>query len=174
MVRDLLSLSKLDYKGDKPELAPVRVLDPLAHAIKLLEFVAEEKQVTVVNTLPEDLRALGTSDGLHEVFRNLLENALTHSPQGGAIEVSVTLENGLLTFQVCDEGPGVPKSSRERIFERFYRLGGKTPSKSGSSGLGLAICRHIVNGFGGKIWVESPANPETSTGSAFFFTMRGA
>jgi two-component system phosphate regulon sensor histidine kinase PhoR len=75
-----------------------------------------------------------------------------------------------VTFQVRDEGPGIPIQDQTRIFERFYRVEKDRTNHKESTGLGLAICRHIIQNHGGKIWLESPPQGETK-GSAFFFTL---
>jgi CheY-like chemotaxis protein len=77
------------------------------------------------------------------------------------------------TFAVTDEGPGIPLFAQERVFERFYRVEKDRSEASGSTGLGLAICRHIILNQGGKIWVESPPAGK-SKGSAFKFTLARA
>lgn len=111
-------------------------------------------------------------DGLGEVFRNLMDNAMKYSPEGTRVSVSARPGAGVATFCFRDEGPGIPENSKERIFERFYRIEreGDT-SKEGSAGLGLAICRRIVRSHGGEIWVESPLDPATRRGAAFFITL---
>jgi two-component system phosphate regulon sensor histidine kinase PhoR len=76
----------------------------------------------------------------------------------------------MVTFQVRDEGPGIPIQDQTRIFERFYRVEKDRTNHKGSTGLGLAICRHIIQNHGGKIWLESPPQGKI-TGSAFFFTL---
>src|SRR5208337_1773477 len=111
-------------------------------------------------------------DQLIQVFRNLLENALKYSPQGGEIEVFSRAQGGKVTIGVSDSGPGIPKQDQQRIFERFFRVERYRGKEAGSTGLGLAICRHIVRNHGGTIWVESPREG-MSSGSTFLFTLPG-
>ena len=108
-------------------------------------------------------------DQLVQVFRDLLENGVKYSPLGGIVNVSCSIRSDIVTFQVLDQGPGIPSQAQQRIFERFYRVEKDRSSHTESTGLGLAICRHIIQNHGGWIWVESPP-PGKSTGSAFFFT----
>ncbi len=123
------------------------------------------------NHLPKDgIYVQADSEQLGQVFRNLLENGIKYSPQGGTLNVTSSLSSDMVTFQVKDEGPGIPLQAQQRIFERFYRVEKDRSDHSGSSGLGLAICRHIIQNHGGRIWVESPPQGETR-GSAFFFTL---
>ena len=79
----------------------------------------------------------------------LLDNALTHSPSRGTVEVTCSTEDGVLVLEVADRGPGIPAAEREKVFERFYRL---DPSRSSpGAGLGLSIARWIVAAHGGAI-----------------------
>ena len=110
------------------------------------------------------------SEQLVQVFRNLLENGIRYSPVGGTLYVSYELGPTAGTFEVRDEGPGIPLQHRQRLFERFYRVEQDRSDRTGSTGLGLAICRHIIQNHGGVIWVESPPKGE-GRGSAFFFTL---
>jgi two-component system phosphate regulon sensor histidine kinase PhoR len=74
---------------------------------------------------------------------------------------------------VRDSGPGIPRQEQHRIFERFYRVEKHRSKDGGSTGLGLAICRHIIHNHGGRIWVDSLTGGETR-GSTFYFTLPSA
>jgi len=91
------------------------------------------------------------SRALVEVLYNLVENAAKYSPAGTAIHIGAARHNGSVRFSIEDEGPGIPESERESVFERFYR-GDKS---DGGLGMGLAIVRGIIEAHGGRIWVES-------------------
>jgi two-component system phosphate regulon sensor histidine kinase PhoR len=91
---------------------------------------------------------------LLEVLSNLLENALRVSPDGGSVTLSAHVEGDAVRIEVSDEGPGIPPSERERVFERFYTGDSSRTSGAAGSGLGLAIARHIVLRLGGRIWVD--------------------
>ncbi len=111
---------------------------------------------------------------LQRVLRNLLDNALHHTPPGGLIRVEAlpSANEPSLWVRVSDSGPGVPVDERERVFERFYRgersrqRGEANPSRVGA-GLGLAIADGLVRAQRGRIWVE----PTASGGAAFTFTV---
>jgi two-component system, OmpR family, sensor histidine kinase KdpD len=96
---------------------------------------------------------------LDQVLTNLLENAARHSPTGGTVRIEVGRDDGSVRLRVTDEGPGIPRSEREKVFEAFYR-GREDPERPGS-GLGLAIARAIVTAHGGDIWIE-----DSSAGTA--------
>ena len=101
---------------------------------------------------------------MEQVLINLLENALKYAPPSTAIELSATVSDHQLVFEIADRGPGIPPGDEQRIFDKFYRAG---PAREGGVGLGLTICRGIIEAHGGRIWVEkSPGG-----GALFRFTL---
>ncbi len=103
---------------------------------------------------------------LERVMYNLVENAVKYSPRGGEIRVTARADAGNLTVSVTDHGLGISPPDRERLFEPFQRLDGSSADISGL-GLGLLVCRRLIEVHGGRIWVES----EPEQGSTFFFTL---
>ena len=97
-----------------------------------------------------------------EVLFNLLDNAAKYSPAGTTILIGAVLSEGRLRFSVEDEGPGVPETDREAVFERFYRSNRSTAGL----GMGLSIVRGIIEAHGGRIWIESG-----KTGARFVFDL---
>ena len=171
MVDDLLQLARLEASQRPPETSAVDAASALHSAWKECASLADDKEIRLESLLPDqDILVKAESEQLVQVYRNLLENGIKYSPQGGILRVSCELSSDMGTFQVRDEGPGIPLQDQQRIFERFYRVEKDRSDHSGSTGLGLAICRHIIQNHGGKIWVESPAPGETK-GSAFFFSL---
>ncbi len=100
------------------------------------------------------------------MFVNLVHNAIKFSPDGGEVRVSVRPNGGDVVCAVIDHGIGIPKADRSRIFERFYKAD-RARLRGGGTGLGLSIARHIVEGHGGRIWVDS----EEGRGSTFSFAI---
>jgi signal transduction histidine kinase len=88
------------------------------------------------------------------VLANLVANAVRHSPAGGTVSLRGAGDDGHVRIEVADEGPGIPSSDAERVFERFYRADQARSATEGGSGLGLAIARWIVELHGGAIRVE--------------------
>ena len=171
MVDDLLQLARLEARQQPPESVLVNAAEALYSAWKACASLAGEKDMKLENLLPEEgVLVRADSEQLEQVFRNLLENAVKYGPPGGTVTVSFDLGAEIVTFQVRDEGPGIPIQEQTRIFERFYRVEKDRTNHKESTGLGLAICRHIIQNHGGKIWLESPPQGET-TGSAFYFTL---
>ena len=171
MVEDLLSLSRLESNRMSIDAKPMNAASALGGALRVCAKPASDKGVTFVNALPEQgVQVMADHDRLVQVFRNLLENAVRYSPQGSCVRVEHREDGDTIVFMVQDQGPGVPQGDRERIFERFYRVEKhRKKDANGSSGLGLAICKHIVERHGGRIWVESPM--ADGVGSVFHFTL---
>lgn len=174
MVNSLLVLARSQHKGENVALVAVDVKASVRQSIHDVSLAAAEKNITIENsTEKKPILVQGDRDGLLEIFRNLLDNAIKYSPEHTAIGVSMHETQETVTLCIKDSGPGIPKKARDRIFERFYRVerDTDTPTKDGSAGLGLAICRRIVRSLGGSIWVESPIDPETGRGATFFVTL---
>ena len=89
------------------------------------------------------------------MLRNLVDNAIKYSPEGGPVAVSLANGDGSIRFSIADTGLGIPASEHRRIFEKFYRLDPGMTRGIGGTGLGLYICRELVRRMDGKIWVES-------------------
>ncbi|GFM34709.1 ATP-binding protein [Desulfovibrio subterraneus] len=177
MVNSLLVLARTQHKGEMTDLAPVDAHEVIRQSLRDLSHTAQAKNITLEDMLPEGpLSVLGDRDGLMEVFRNLLDNAIKYSPAGSSVSVTARPHEGKMALCVRDQGPGIPEKAKDRIFERFYRIEhpSEPAAKNGSAGLGLAICRRIIKSHGGDIWVESPLDPATGTGAAFFATLQTA
>ena len=103
---------------------------------------------------PQDLALNGDPERLHQVVANIVDNAVRHSPDGGRVEVTARADSDGVTIEVADEGPGIPDSEEDRVFDRFYRVDAARSSANGGTGLGLAIAKWIVDLHGGHIRVE--------------------
>jgi signal transduction histidine kinase len=119
-------------------------------------------------SVPDNLPpVLADPASIERVFVNLLENASKYSPPGSPIAVEARREGAEVVFMVADEGPGIPEDSLEIIFQRFTRLRDPRTGRAAGTGLGLALCKTLVEGHGGRIWAES----ERLKGSRFCFTL---
>jgi two-component system sensor histidine kinase KdpD len=104
--------------------------------------------------LPADLPALlADPQRLEVVIRNLVENAVKYADPETPISISAEADNGAVVVQVWDQGPGIPETHRQNIFDTFYRVDDGLPRQSGW-GLGLAICQGFIQAQGGRIWLE--------------------
>ena len=99
-----------------------------------------------------------TGDPAHfnEILMQLLDNAVKFSPEGSPISVSAAFSDGNLLVRVTDRGPGIPPEDRERVFESFVQADGGSTRMHGGTGVGLHICKQLVQLYGGKIWIEDP------------------
>lgn len=154
LVAQLLDLSRLEVGA-----VPLRreVLD----VAPLLEAVADEARLQApgrrieTTVEPPDLSVLADPDRVHQVLANLTDNALRHGPADRPVRLAAATSERHVVLTVTDEGPGIPESEVERVFERFYRADSVRPGTSGGAGLGLSIARWIVDLHGGDIHVTS-------------------
>lgn len=171
MVDDLLQLARLQARGSTSQRIPMDASEAFATAWKTCEPLAAEKKLRLRAHLKEEGTFIVAEPGrVVQIFRNLLENAIRYSPVNAEIIVTCTPHGKESLFSIQDDGPGIPWQHQQRVFERFYRVEKERSSRSGSTGLGLAICRHIILNHGGRIWVQSP-NPDRSNGTTIFFTL---
>jgi two-component system phosphate regulon sensor histidine kinase PhoR len=157
IVEDLLSLSRLERDTDESavplEMNSIRpVLDA---AVQVCESKAKEKSIRVEVECDPNLRAEINAPLLEQAIVNLLDNAVTYSDMGQAVEISAGEENDKLVISVKDQGCGIEQKYLPRIFERFYRVDKARSRESGGTGLGLSIVKHIALVHGGEVKVES-------------------
>src|SRR5512138_555598 len=165
LVSSLLDVNRLE--SGQP-VADQKIVDPVAlitQAVLDVEPTVKGRHGAVVTDLPAELPFIWVDEDMaRRVLINLMENSLKFTPQEGKFVVSARPEGDWVHIWVKDNGPGIPLSEQERIFDKFTRLRGE--KKVGGLGIGLAFCRLAVLGHGGKIWVES----EPGKGAMFHFT----
>jgi signal transduction histidine kinase len=122
-----------------------------------------EKHVFTTDFPPDFPSIRGDREKLRQALSNLVDNAIKYSPEGGTILIGGTAEPDHVTLYVRDEGIGVPREEHGRVFERFHRVDTRLSRATQGVGLGLYICRVIVEAHGGRIWVESSGPGQGST-----------
>jgi signal transduction histidine kinase len=156
MVLDLLDLARIDAGTINFRLDIIDVSALLQSIVEKLSPQAELAKVSLhydVEILPD---MNGDGDRLAQVFTNLIDNAIHHSPPGGFVRVEAKVGNDQIIVSVKDTGPGLPSKESSRIFERFYQVDKSRPGGiRRGSGLGLAIVREIIHAHNGEISVES-------------------
>ena len=155
LVEDLLDLSRLESGGWVAQPEHVRVEELALKAWAQLGPRVSESGVRLY--IDGGGTALADARGLFQIFQNLFDNALRHTPEGGSIHVEVESggDDERINVSVGDTGSGIPLVHLPRIFERFYRVDPARSRKEGGTGLGLAIVRHLVMAMGGEVWAES-------------------
>ena len=168
MVAELLDLARIESGGRQLHLDDVDLGRVAGESVDRLRPFAERHGVTLRATMPDALPpARGEASRLAQVFANLVHNAVKFSPSGSEVRVEIRPPSrGMLEASVADDGPGISPADQARIFERFYKAD-RTRTAGGGTGLGLAIARHIIEGHGGEIRVES----EEGRGATFTFTV---
>lgn len=172
---DLLVLARVESGEQRFQLKPAGPQELLAETFSAFHRIAASKgmNLRIDDTAAPPgagLRVLADYEAIHQVFANLIQNAIKYSPAGASITLGYALPGpDFVEFYVRDSGPGIPSEHLSRIFERFYRVDqARSASRDdGGTGLGLAIAKHIVLSHGGAIRVESNMNH----GSCFFFTL---
>jgi two-component system phosphate regulon sensor histidine kinase PhoR len=144
LVKDLLRLARLDARQEILETARCDIRQIFSAVTADLSPSIEAKQQRVRLDVDPDARQVdGDPAKLHDIVRNLVENAVNYSPEGTEVHLSAAQQNGTYTITVADSGPGIPADDLTRVFERFYRVD-KSRSRPGGTGLGLAIVKHLV------------------------------
>ncbi len=167
LVENVLAASRLE-RG----VASSAILEPLDLGAQVAEGVAAfaplaaSRKARLALDVEPGITVMGEQAALRQLVNNLLDNAVKFGPAGQEVRVSVSRHNGHAMLRVSDEGPGVPESERERIWEPYYRGGTAAARTVGGSGIGLAIVREVAGRFGAEAHVEEG----TGTGAAFVVT----
>ncbi|WP_445506847.1 two-component system histidine kinase PnpS [Niallia sp. 03190] len=163
LIQDLLDLTKLEQHGFSLIRERLNILDILDEAIKILWKKAEMKELELIfKQKEESIWIEGDRGRLTQVFLNLISNAISYTPNGGKIMVSVLERRKDVIVFVEDTGIGIENSEITRIFERFYRVDKARSRNSGGTGLGLAIVKHLIELHKGTIKVESKIGKGTT------------
>jgi len=166
LIDNILDISRIDARELKME--PMSLLKVVESIEGVIQPLADDKGITFEVIVPEGLLPMnGSPERLHQVFTNLLGNAVKFTSQGGIITLKISEQDDHILVEAIDTGFGIPSEELPHIFGDFFR--GVRVDSSGA-GLGLPISKKIVEAHGGKIWVESP-NPESGVGSKFSFTL---
>jgi len=158
LIKSLLELARLDAGQEQMKRLQFDFSKTIADCVELIRPIADERGVKIISELPP-LEISGDSERLAQVVTNLLTNAIQYNHEGGEARVKLESQNGLAILTVSDTGAGISAEDLPRIFERFYRA--DKSRSSGNTGLGLAICKAIVEAHGGTLEVSSEENVGT-------------
>jgi signal transduction histidine kinase len=156
LVDDLHDLALADAGQLRLDRTPVNLSNLARTAVGQFESVAEAAGVKLTLEISEDVpEVLGDADRLAQVLRNLLSNAIRHTPAGGQVTMRVERAGEQVTIEVADTGSGIAPEDLPHVFDRFYRGDKSRSRRGGGAGLGLAITRQLVTAHGGQIAVAS-------------------
>jgi two-component system phosphate regulon sensor histidine kinase PhoR len=167
LTEDLLVLARVESGEQKLNFQPAMPSQLLDDAVQTFHELAITRgiEISVMNTASSAV--LVDRDAIHQVFTNLIDNALKYGDQGGKVLVGACESEDGVQFYVRDFGSGISSEHLTRLFERFYRVDKARSRESGGTGLGLAIAKHVVRAHSGTIRAES----ELNHGSTFYFTL---
>ena len=161
LIEDLLALSQLEAGNVTLDLREMNLHQLATGIFDSLSGMAGKKNVSLVNEIAADATIQADNQRLVQALNNLVENGIKYGREGGSVWVSANEIDAEIELCVVDDGPGIPASDRERIFERFYRVDKGRSRELGGTGLGLSIVKHVVQLHGGTARVECP--PEGGT-----------
>ena len=165
MVDDLFELTRLEAGDIQWSMQRVRLDELVGETVEAMRGQASAKGVAVTARVPGNLEAAEANpEKLQRVLFNLIQNAIRHTPVDGSITVAAESFDQAIEVEISDTGAGIARPDRERVFEPFFR--GDTSRASGGSGLGLSICRAIIEVHGGRIWFD-----DCETGTTVRFTL---
>ncbi len=167
IIEELLSLSRLEAGKLEPKHEPVAVAGVVAAAVDSVAGPAAAKQTTIEVAMAAELEVVADSAVLEEILINLLDNAVKYTPEGSRVVIEGQRQGDRVRFEVCDNGPGLERRHRDRVFERFYRVDPGRSREMGGTGLGLSIVKHMVEAMGGTVGVAQ-ASPH---GAIFWFEL---
>ena len=168
MINDLLDISKLEEGASDLELAALDVAALVESALEQVQSGAARRKIRWQREFAPDLPEFnGDAGKLRRTLVNLLGNAIKFSHNGGEIIVGARADKTELLLWVRDHGEGIPREAFERIFEKFGQVEDRKAGRAMSTGLGLALCKMVVDAHGGRIWVES----ELGRGSTFYVAL---
>jgi two-component system sensor histidine kinase SenX3 len=163
LVQQIIDLSRLQNDMLSDDATTIKIGELVSEATEHSATDAEHKSIEIVTAVEPDLYVHGDRAQLHAAVSNLVENAVTYSPDGSRVSVTAQLDGEDVRLTVADNGIGIPGDELDRIFERFYRVDPARARAIGGTGLGLSIVKHVAASNGGTVEVWS----EPGLGSSF-------
>ncbi|WP_435298571.1 sensor histidine kinase [Timonella sp. A28] len=155
LVQEIIELSRLQLEGSSHSVSMVDVAGVIDEAIDRAKVVAQGKNITIHVGVDRDTYVYGDHNLLVTAVRNLVDNAVSYSPENTTVGVGVHRRGELVEISVVDQGIGISPEQQSRIFERFYRVDPARSRATGGTGLGLSIVKHVAADHGGEVTVWS-------------------
>ncbi len=169
LVRDLLTISQMESGEIKMKMEAFDVIALVTETIEQLEPLAKTKEISLKPELDsKSVIVIADYYRIFQVLKNLISNSIKYSDENSNIIISCEKRKKVINLKVIDQGKGIPKNHRKRIFERFYRIDKSRSKQKGGTGLGLAIVKHIIEGHRTKIKLKS----KVDKGSIFSFNLK--
>jgi len=167
LITDMLDIQKLELDKTNIIKEEFRVNGFIHDMIADYRKISERYKIKLIDKTKNNITINTDRHLLNQVFSNLVNNAIDFVPSGtGLIEIKIESQNDIIVFSVKDNGIGISKEKQKELFTKFHHGGSSHPRKLGGTGLGLTICKRIIENLGGKIWVESEGK-----GATFYFTI---
>ncbi len=168
LINDVLDLSRLESGKIKYKLEMINIREIAEGVVSTLRHNADEKKINLKLKVPSNMPQFKASrDLVKQVLINLLNNALKFTPENGRIDIIIKKKGHDVEVTVKDTGEGIPESKIPKLFNKFYQVDSSMTREHGGTGLGLVICKHIIDAHKGTIRVESVMGK----GSSFIFTL---
>ncbi len=167
-IQRILDISKIEagkmvYHVQETDVSPL-----LIDIMSTLKILVDSKQITVKKKIPKDIPMVFVDpERVHLVLDNIINNAIKFTPQKGKIRIIASSLKDEVLVEISDSGEGIPQSDLKKVFEKYYQVKSGPGENVGGSGLGLVICKNIIEALGGRIWCES----EIGKGTSFKFTL---
>ncbi len=155
MADQLLFLCRQDAGLDQTQREKIEVDKLLNEVVEHMRVVANEKQITLSLGENPPCQVLGDYHQLRRLFFNLLDNGIKYTSEGGSVSARSSIADGVVSIKVRDSGIGIAEEYLAKVFQRFYRVDPSRSANNGSTGLGLSLCKTIVETTGGTIYVQS-------------------
>jgi len=170
MVNNMMDASQIQINVNNTKITNVSMRESVMHIVEIVEGIEGKAPRTITVSIAPTLYVMADPIRLRQVLLNLVNNALKYSPTNTPIEITANADETGVTVYVRDYGLGVPLADQSRLFERFVRLKRDMNSPNRGAGLGLYICKQLIEAMGGTIRVESSGI--AGEGSIFIFTLQ--
>jgi len=167
LVENLLDVSELERGALTLRKTQVKIQEIAQRVVQEMGDIAQERAIAIMARVPPLPIIMADPDRIEQVLVHLIGNALKFTPRGGQVVVVGYMAKGAVVVQVRDTGIGIPPEAMPYLFSKFYQVDGSSTRRAGGTGLGLYLCKLIVEAHGGEIWAESKPN----RGSTFNFTL---
>jgi signal transduction histidine kinase len=168
LIQNILNAQKIELHQLKFDIKNISLDEYMEEKYSAFLSIMKEKNIQFKNSTEKELSVKVDPARLNEIITNLVQNSVDFVPnKNGVIEIGAKEHEKQILFYIKDNGVGIPEDKMKNMFKKFYQIDTSITRKHGGSGLGLSICKGYVEGMGGKMWVESKPDIETT----FYFTL---